>query len=121
MKPDLDRSYSSCNSALRRREDSKKPAPLQFDDIETEENICFGYLKTHHCNDDNLNPMISFQAEDQSQGKTDPAEAYGASEQRPKQKSRRVYLKDQTGGRNTMFNPPAETALEGRPVGDTKG
>lgn len=45
MKPDLDRSYSSCNSALRRREDSKKPAPLQFDDIDT---------------DDNLNPLISF-------------------------------------------------------------
>ena len=49
MKPDLDRSYSSCNSNLRKREDIKKPAPLQFDDIDAE---------------DHINPLISFQAED---------------------------------------------------------
>lgn len=51
MKADLDRSYSSCNSALRKQDIIKKPQPLQFDDIDGD-------------NCDNINPIISFQAEE---------------------------------------------------------
>lgn len=97
MKPDLDRSYSSCNSNLRKREDIKKPAPLQFDDIDA---------------DDNINPLISFQAEEQqSRGKSEHMET-NASEHRTKQRSQRVYLKDHNGNRLTMFNSSDDMTFE---------
>lgn len=44
MKVELDRSYSSCNSHLRKQEVIKKPSPLKFDD--------------DNCED--INPIVSF-------------------------------------------------------------
>jgi hypothetical protein len=66
----LDHSYSSCNSGIRKREDGKKPEPLQFDDID---------------NDDHINPLMSFQAEDIPKQKSH------------REHSKRTLLKDQKG------------------------
>ena len=93
----MDKSYSSTNSALRKQE-IKKPQPIQFED---EDGV--------NCED--INPIISFQAEDQPTQKCDQVENTPAfPEGKPVHKTQQMF--SENFGQKIMFDASEDMVFE---------
>lgn len=98
MKADLDRSMSSSNSNLRKPEQVKKPKPIHFDDIDD-------------VNCEDINPIVSFQAEENNNQKYDQVEnTPGFPEGNPTHKTQQMF--SEQSGRKIVFDASEEMVFE---------